>query len=389
MKATAMGEELYKEFRPLMLSIAYRLVGSVSEAEDIVQDAFLRLHRAGDPAQVDSPKAYLSTITTRLAIDHLRSARVRRETYMGPWLPEPILEDPLPDAERSVAMAESLSMAFLVLLESLSPVERAVFLLREVFDYDYDEIARIVEKSEDNCRQLAARARRRIDEGKPRFEADRKHSEELVQRFLKACTTGDATHLTQLLAKDVVVYTDGGGKVVAATRPIHGSDRVARFLLGIARQGKDLDVRLAEINGQPGYLVTEGGHLDNVVVLDIADGLVKAIRVVRNPDKLRHLEKRFDFATGELRKPWYNQDMKESTPIAPEWQQQWLEQWNSASVELALHKKQVLQEMTHQQGVTASDTLLALADPSKLSPARRHTSGLVEQQALLHSQSRK
>ena len=297
-----MGEELYQEFRPHMFSIAYRMVGSASEAEDIVQDAFLRLHRAGDSAQIDSPKAYLSTITTRLAIDHLRSARVRRETYAGPWLPEPILVEPLPDAERSVHMAESLSMAFLVLLESLSPVERAVFLLREVFDYDYDEIAKVVEKSEDNCRQPAARARRRIDEGKPRFEADREHSDELVERFLKACNTGDTAGLTQLLADDVVVYSDGGGKVIAGKRPIVGSESVARFLLGLGRQGKLLGGRPVEINGQPGYVTAEGGHLRNGAVVDIVDGVVQAIRVVRNPDKLRYLERQFDLTTGEPRK---------------------------------------------------------------------------------------
>jgi RNA polymerase sigma-70 factor, ECF subfamily len=232
----------YEELRPLLFSIAYRMVGSVSEAEDVVQEAFLRYHRA---AEVESPKAWLSAVTTRLAIDHLRSARVRRERYVGPWLPEPLLADPSPDAARQAEVADSLSMAFLVLLESLSPVERAVFLLHEVFDYDYGEIAGIVGKSRENTRQLALRARRHVERRKPRFDASRR------QR-----------------------------------------DRVARALraFAIRLRRADLTIRPAEVNGQPGALVLddEGGLL-GVVSLDIADGVVQTIRSVVNPDKLGHL----------------------------------------------------------------------------------------------------
>ncbi|MGH2676285.1 MAG: sigma-70 family RNA polymerase sigma factor, partial [Actinomycetota bacterium] len=200
--------ELYEELRPLMFSIAYRMLGSASEAEDIVQEAFLRFHReSGRGTAIQSPKAYLSAITTRLSIDHLRSARVRRERYVGTWLPEPVLTDDVPQLAET---ADSLSMAFLVLLESLTPVERAVFLLREVFEYGYQEIATVVGKSEENCRQIAVRARRQVEAKKPRFEASRKRREELARRFFDAMGKGDTDGLVGLLAADVVAYGDGG-----------------------------------------------------------------------------------------------------------------------------------------------------------------------------------
>ncbi|HZA27976.1 MAG TPA: RNA polymerase sigma factor SigJ, partial [Actinomycetota bacterium] len=225
--------EVYEELRPLMFSIAYRMVGTASDAEDIVQEAFLRFHReSGKGTAIDSPKAYLSAVTTRLSIDHLRSARVRRERYFGTWLPEPVLTDPGADVTQHAETADSLSMAFLVLLESLTPVERAVFLLREVFDYEYEEIAAVVGKSEDNCRQIAVRARRQVEAKRPRFEASRKRREELARRFFEAVVNGDATGLLDLLSADVVVYADGGGKGPAFPRPVHGRDRVARVLLG-------------------------------------------------------------------------------------------------------------------------------------------------------------
>src|SRR5687768_13754837 len=225
--------ELYEELRPLMFSIAYRMVGSASDAEDIVQEAFLRFHReSGKATAIDSPKAYLSTVTTRLSIDHLRSARVRRECYFGTWLPEPVLTDPGSEVTQHAETADSLSMAFLVLLESLTPVERAVFLLREVFDYGYEEIAAVVGKSEENCRQIAVRARRQIEAKRPRFEASRKRREELARRFFEAVMNGDTTGLIDLLAADVVVYADGGGKGPAFPRPVFGRDKVARLLLG-------------------------------------------------------------------------------------------------------------------------------------------------------------
>src|SRR5213082_553262 len=218
-------EAPYEELRPLLFSIAYRMVSSVTEAEDIVQEAFLRIHRAeAEGTKVDSPKAYLSAVVTRLSIDHLKSARARREQYVGQWLPEPLLTDSAPDAAAQAETADSLSMAFLVLLESLTPVERAVFLLRELFDYDYAEIAKIVRRSEDNCRQLYVRARRHIDEGRPRFEASRAQRDELARRFLAAAQLGDTSALVELLAADVVVYGDGGGKAPSWTEPIYGRE---------------------------------------------------------------------------------------------------------------------------------------------------------------------
>jgi RNA polymerase sigma-70 factor, ECF subfamily len=291
--------ELYQELRPLVFSIAYRMLGSASEAEDIVQEAFLRLHReTANGTEVDSPKAYLSTIATRLSIDHLRSARVRRERYFGTWLPEPLLTDPEPEVLSDVETADSLSMAFLVLLESLTPVERAVFLLREVFDQGYDEIAAVVGRSEENCRQIAVRARRHLEEKKPRFEASRKRRDELARRFFEAIASGDASGLVELLAADVVVYTDGGGKAPALPRPIHGRDRASRVLLGSARQGERLAVRAlraATINGQPGaLLINAEGSPVVAVTLDVLDDQVQAVWAISNPEKLQHLGALFD-----------------------------------------------------------------------------------------------
>ena len=284
----------YEEFRPLMFSIAYRMLASASEAEDIVQEAFLRFHRESTAGTViESPKAYLSTVTTRLAIDHLRSARVRRERYVGTWLPEPLVTDTESDAARHAEAADSLSMAFLLLLESLSPVERAVFLLREVFDYGYDEIADVVGKSEDNCRQIAVRARRRVESHKPRFEASRERREELARRFFAAVTEGDTDGLLSLLAADVVAYGDGGGKAPAFPRPVFGRERVVRLFAGLrdrAEQLRVMTLRSAAINGQPGAVFFDPeGQPVLVVSLDIADDQVQAIRAVSNPDKLSHL----------------------------------------------------------------------------------------------------
>ncbi len=284
----------YEELRPLLFSIAYRMIGSVSEAEDIVQEAFLRIHRAeAEGTTIESPKAYLSAVTTRLGIDHLKSARVRREQYVGQWLPEPLLtDDSVPDAATHAETADSLSTAFLVLLESLTPVERAVFLLREVFDYGYGEIARIVDRTEDNCRQLYVRARRRVDEGRPRFEASRKHRDELVERFFAAAERGDLAALEEMLAADVVVYGDGGGKAPSWPQPIYGRERVAKLIAGTVKQAKELGVRVraAHVNGQPGVLfLDDEERIGAVMSIDVADGLVQAIRGVTNPDKLAHL----------------------------------------------------------------------------------------------------
>ena len=277
-----------------MFSIAYRMLGSVSDAEDVVQQAFLRYQRAvRDGTEIDSPKAYLSTVVTRLAIDELNSARVRRETYLGEWLPEPLLtdegfDDPALHAEK----ADSLSMAFLLVLERLSPVERAVFLLHDVFGYAYDEVSRIVGKSEANCRQLAARARGHIGAEKPRFEVSRRQREELAARFFAAVADGDLDGLVELLAADVVVYGDGGGKAPQWAAPIVGVERAARLLAGVGRQMLDfgITIRPCELNGQPGAMFLDpDGRLTNVFSLDIVDGVVQTVRSVINPDKLGHL----------------------------------------------------------------------------------------------------
>lgn len=280
-----MTAETFESLRPLLFSIAYRMLGSVSDAEDIVQDAFLR-YTAAD-AEVASPKAYLSAVVTRLSIDHLRSARVRRETYVGEWLPEPVVTD-----EDPAEQADSLSMAFLLVLERLTPVERAVFLLHDVFGYGYDEVAGIVGKSEANCRQLASRARGHLEAEKPRFEASRKQREELAARFFAAVSRGEVDALVELLAADVEVHGDGGGKAPQWGRPIVGADRVSRLFATLGRRMAELDLRVEPhtINGQPGALVrTPAGEITNVFVLDIADGAVQTVRSVINPDKLRHL----------------------------------------------------------------------------------------------------
>jgi RNA polymerase sigma-70 factor (TIGR02957 family) len=285
---------LFQELRPGAFAIAYRMLGSVSEAEDVVQEAFLRLHhtlREGE--RLESPRAYLSTIVTRLCIDQLRSARALRERYVGEWLPEPVVEGADADPARHAEVADSLSLAFLVLLESLSPEQRAAFLLREVFDYPYDEIARIVGKSEDNARQLVTRARRHVEERRPRFEASRKRREALAQRFFAAATDGDLHALEELLAHDVMLHGDGGGKAPALAHPVHGRAKVARTLLAWFRATARIGgatLRSAEVNGQPGALVLDPeGRLVNVLALDVADGQIQAIRSIVNPDKLRHL----------------------------------------------------------------------------------------------------
>ena len=277
------------EYRPLLFAIAYRMLGSAMDAEDVVQDAYLRWQGAAD-GEVESPRAYLSTIVTRLCLDHLRSARVQREQYVGPWLPEPLLSEQEPDVAETTALHESLSMAFLVLLESLSPLERAVFLLHDVFAYDYAEIARIVGKTEANCRQLARRARGYIQARRPRFDPSPEQQERLTRQFVHACTTGDLPALMATLADDITLWSDGGGKVAAARRPIHGADAVARFLIGVVRKapaGLTLGVR--RVNGQPGLVTYLDGRPFGVLLLDVADGRIQALRFVVNPDKLQHL----------------------------------------------------------------------------------------------------
>jgi RNA polymerase sigma-70 factor (TIGR02957 family) len=285
------NEDLYADLRPAAFAVAYRMLGSVSEAEDAVQEGFLRLHRAvSEGAEIESPRAYLTAVVTRFCIDQLRSARVRRETYVGEWLPEPLVDD---DPARHAEMADSLSLAFLVLLESLSPEQRAAFLLREVFDYPYDQIAEIVGKSEDNARQLTARARRHVGERRPRFEASRQARDALADRFFAAIGEGNLEGLEELLAEDVVLHGDGGGKAPALARALHGQSRVARTLRAwVKLSARLLPVtwRRVEVNGQPGAITFDAeGRVVNVMALDIADGRIQAIRSVVNPDKLHHL----------------------------------------------------------------------------------------------------
>ena len=286
-------------YRPLLFSIAYGMTGSVGDAEDIVQDAFVGLTRAQQAGTtVTDPKAYLATAVTRLGINYLTSARVRRETYVGDWLPEPVV---VPAGEPGPAehaeLADSLSMAFLVLLEALSPVERAVFMLREVFGYSYPDVARITGKTDVNCRQIFARARQRIAAGgrscdSPPPPARRAEGEELARRFFEAAAGGDMDALLGMLAPDVTVHGDGGGKAQVARKPLAGREQVMRHLVGLLRRGRVLGVslRLAWVNGQPGAVAHDAeGRVVSVFALDIADGIVQAIRAVVNPDKLGHL----------------------------------------------------------------------------------------------------
>jgi RNA polymerase sigma-70 factor (ECF subfamily) len=287
-------DDLLAELRPAAFAIAYRMLGSVAEAEDVVQEVLLRVHGALEGGErIESPRAYVSTVATRLSIDVLRSARARRESYVGEWLPEPLVTDASEDPARHAEMSDSLSLAFLVLLESLSPEQRAAFLLHDVFGYGYGEVADIVGKSEDNARQLAARARRYVDEARPRFDASREQRDELARRFFAAARDGDVDGLESLLAEDVVLHGDGGGKVPALGRAVFGARHVARTFAAWSRQGAripGLTVRPVDVNGQPGMLsLDRDGNIINVMSLDIADGRVQAIRSIVNPEKLSHL----------------------------------------------------------------------------------------------------
>ena len=291
------GETGAAGYRPLLFSIAYGMTGSVGDAEDIVQDAFLGLTRARQAGTtIADPKAYLTTAVTRLGINYLSSARVRRETYVGDWLPEPVVVPADGPAEHA-ELADSLSMAFLVLLETLSPVERAVFMLREVFGYGYPEVARITGKTEVNCRQIFARARQHIDAGGRALDsapppARRAEGEELARRFFEAAAGGDMDALLGMLAPDVVLHGDGGGKAQAIGKPLAGRQRVVRLLVVGLRRARILgaSLRLAWVNGQPGAVMYDAeGRVVGVVELDVADGVVQAVRAVVNPDKLGHL----------------------------------------------------------------------------------------------------
>ncbi|GAA1446989.1 RNA polymerase sigma-70 factor [Leifsonia poae] len=282
--------EEFEDLRPLLFSIAYRLLGTVSEAEDAVQETWLRY--SGAATTPTSAKAYLSAIVTRVSIDVLRSARVRREEYVGTWFPEPLASDPYEDPERAAELADSVSMAALLLLEQLTPLERAVFVLREVFAFDFPEIASAVGRSEAACRQLAVRARRHMDEGRPRFEADRRARDELASRFLEAIRDGQVEGLTDLLAADVQMLGDGGGKAPQWARAVSGADKVSRVLASMMplffQIGGTLEPH--SLNGQPGAIFRDrNNEVVNTWTLDVVDGRIQTIRTVINPDKLGHL----------------------------------------------------------------------------------------------------
>ncbi|MEV6279591.1 RNA polymerase sigma-70 factor [Nocardia sp. NPDC051832] len=282
----------FEELQPAMFAIAYRMLGSVADAEDAVQETFLRLHRAlAAGERIESPRAYAATVVTRLCIDQLRSARRRRETYVGNWLPEPVLDDADPAGQ--VELADSLSLAFLVLLESLSPEQRAAFLLRDIFDYPFDEIAMVIGKTPNTVRQLVVRARRYVTAHRPRFEASPEAREALARGFFAAAARGDLDALEELLAEDVVLHGDGGGLAPAPPRPLHGRARVAKALVAwvhaINRSG-GMEVLAAQVNGQPGARVLDhAGRLIGVLAVDIAADRVQAVHSVVNPAKLIHL----------------------------------------------------------------------------------------------------
>jgi RNA polymerase sigma-70 factor (ECF subfamily) len=328
-----MGDQDLEALRRHGVGVAYRMLGSVSEAEDVAQEALLRLTRQEGP--IDEPAAWMTTVVTRLSINVLKSARVRRESYVGPWLPEPLLEDPAPGPASRAELADSLSLALLVLLERLTPVERAAYLLREVFGYEYAEIAGIIEQTQVNSRQLVTRARKHLEASRPRFDPDEAARDALLERFLAAAEEGDLEALEELLAKDAVLYADGGGKVMASPEPLYGAVLIARFMAAVTRSRRawgDFEAQLVRVNGQPGRLlrgsreprygeterlavgkaldllksgpvdaddlvplVTDAGdpeaevRVSEVLTVDVVDGRIQTVRIVRNPDKLRHL----------------------------------------------------------------------------------------------------
>jgi len=280
----------FNQYRGLLFSVAYRMLGSVADGEDMVQETFIRWQQAANE-EIRSPRAFLVTVITRLSINQLQSARVRREEYVGEWLPEPLVTGPESDPLGALKVDESLSMAFLLLLERLTPMERAVFLLREVFEYEYEEIANVLGQSEANCRQILRRARGHVGEVRRRFDASAREHSDLLARFLKATRSGDLQGLVDLLAGDVVLHTDGGGKGIALAKEVHGADTVARTILDrMGRQvPKEAVARMANINGEPGFVGYFNGKLLSAITIDVRDGRIQGIYVVTNPEKLSRL----------------------------------------------------------------------------------------------------
>ncbi|MEU6811335.1 RNA polymerase sigma-70 factor [Streptomyces sp. NPDC046831] len=289
---TETGTDVFEEHRPVLMGVAYRMLGRVADAEDVVQEAWLRWAGA-DRSDVREPRGYLVRVTTRLAIDRLRQIKARGEAYVGPWLPEPFVTDfadSVPDASEQAVLADSVSLAVLVVLESLSPLERAVFVLREAFGYPYADIAAMLDRGEPAVRQLGARARRHLDEGRPRYEVDPVQRRDLTERFLAAAVDGDLEGLMALLAPDARLVGDSGGRAKAPLRVLQTADKVGRFLTGVAGRGvEDPSIRLVELNGGPAVLLLSGGRPDTVFQLDVAEGRVQTIYVIRNPDKLAWL----------------------------------------------------------------------------------------------------
>ncbi|MFB7654349.1 MULTISPECIES: RNA polymerase sigma-70 factor [unclassified Streptomyces] len=284
--------DVFEAHRPVLLGVAYRMLGRLADAEDVVQEAWLRWSGA-DRSTVREPRGYLVRVTTRLAIDRLRQIKSRGETYVGPWLPEPYVTDfgdTVPDTAERAVLADSVSLAVLVVLESLSPLERAVFVLREAFGYPYAEIAAMLERGEAAVRQLAGRARKHVDERRPRYDVDPAQRRDLTERFLAAAADGDLAGLMELLAPDVRLVGDSGGKSKAPLRVLESSDKVARFLQGAARKGvPDFSYRFLEINGGPALLALSGGKPDSVFQIEVADGRIQSVYIIRNPDKLLSL----------------------------------------------------------------------------------------------------
>ena len=291
-----MDEDVFSTDRPLLFSIAYRMLGSASDAEDVLQDAWLRYGTA-DRSTIRSPRAFATTVVTRLCLDRLKSARMTREEYIGPWLPEPVLTSEVEGPDTMLQRSESVTLAFLVLLEQLSPEERAVFLLKDVFEYEHSEIANMLGTTTENSRQLLHRAKARLAEHRPRLTGTAESRRAVAERFARALSSGDGLELAGLLADDVGVWSDGGGKASAARRPLVGRDEVLRFLIGLHRTAQTADRRrdyslgIEEVNGEPALVVRNNQRLESIFVLSIDDEAVIAIRVVRNPDKLAHIDR--------------------------------------------------------------------------------------------------
>jgi RNA polymerase sigma-70 factor, ECF subfamily len=292
-----MHPDVFNTNRPLLFSIAYRMLGSASDAEDVLQDAWVR-YRGVDPSTIRSPRAFATTIVTRLCLDRLKSAQAVREEYIGPWLPEPVLTSEVESPETMLQRAESVTLAFLVLLETLSPEERAVFVLKDVFEYDHAEIAEILGTTPENSRQLLHRAKTRLAQGRPRLTGTAESRRETAERFARAFSAGDGTALAAMLAEDVGMWSDGGGKATAARRPLLGRDEVLNFLVGLHRTAittgliRDAALTIEEVNSEPALILRMSGHLESIFVLSIDDDTVTGIRVMRNPDKLAHIDQR-------------------------------------------------------------------------------------------------